>query len=59
MRPHHRTLNRQQVHRSATKSLQVHVPLRDYKRKVTASTLWSVLLVAATCVTSIHAACWK
>ena len=59
MRPHHHTLNRKQVHRSATKHLQSHVPLRDYKRKVTAQTLWAVLLVAATGVTSIHAVCGR
>jgi putative transposase len=57
MRPHHRTLNRQQVHQSAIRHLQNFVPLRDYKRTVTARTLWAVLLVAATGVTSIHAAC--
>ncbi len=57
MRPHHRTLNRHQVHRSATRHLQTHIPLCDYKRKVTAPTLWAVLLVAAADVTSIHAAC--
>jgi putative transposase len=57
MRPHHRTLNRQQVHRSATRHLQEHVPLCDYKRKVTVPTLWAVLLVAAAGVTSIHATC--
>jgi hypothetical protein len=56
MRPHHRTLNRHQVHRCALRHLQQHVPLRDYKRKVTAPTLWAVLLVAAADVTSIHAA---
>lgn len=59
MRPHHRTLNRQQVHRSATRHLQEHVPLRDYKRKVTPVTLWAVLLVAAAEVTSIHATCQR
>jgi hypothetical protein len=57
MRPHHHTLGRRQVHRSATAHLQQHVPLWDYKRKVTAPTLWAVLLVAAADVTSIHAAC--
>ena len=57
MRPHHRTLNRQHVHRSATRHLQKHIPLRDYKRKVSAQTLWAVLLVAAAGVTSIHATC--
>src|SRR5438309_2754241 len=57
MRPLYPTLNRQQVHRSATRHLQQHVPLSDYKRKVGAPTLWAVLLVAAAGVTSIHAAC--
>jgi Transposase DDE domain len=57
MRPPHRILNRRQVHHSATKYLQQHVPLRDYKRKVTVPTLWAVLLVAAAAVTSLHATC--
>ena len=57
MRPHHRTLRRHQVHRSATRHLQQRVPLRDSKRKVTAPTLWAVLLIAAADVTSLHAAC--
>jgi putative transposase len=56
MRPPHRTLRRHQVHRSATRHLQQHVPLRDSKRKVTVPTLWAVLLIAAADVTSIHAA---
>lgn len=59
MRPHYRTLNRHQVHRSATRHLQQHVPLADYKRKVTAPTLWAVLIVAAAEVTSLHAACGR
>jgi hypothetical protein len=59
MRPHHRTLSRHQVHRSASRYLQQHVPLRDYKRKVSAQTLWAVLLVAAADVTSIHATCTR
>jgi Transposase DDE domain len=59
MRPHDHTLNRTQVHRSATRYLQDYVPIRDYKRKVTAQTLWAVLLVAATGVTSVHAACQR
>ena len=59
MRPHHRTLNRHQVHRSTTRHLQEHIPLRDYKRKVSAPTLWAVLIIAATGVTSIHAACGR
>jgi hypothetical protein len=59
MRPHDLTLNRTQVHRSATRYLQSYVPIRDYKRKVTARTLWAVLLVAATGVTSVHASCQR
>ena len=59
MRPHHRTLDRNQVHRSATNHLRQHVPLGDYKRKVTAPTLWAVLLVAAADLTSLHAACGR
>jgi putative transposase len=57
MRPHHRTLNRQQVHRSASRYLQNHLPLRDYKRSVTARMLWAVLLVTAAEVGSLHATC--
>jgi len=57
MRPHHRTLNRYHVHRSGTRHLQQHVPLCNYKRKVSAPTLWAVLMIAAAGVTSIHAAC--
>jgi hypothetical protein len=59
MRPHDFTLNRTQVHRSVTRYLQNYVPIRDYKRKVTARTLWAILLVAATGVTSIHASCQR
>jgi DDE family transposase len=57
MRPHHRTLNRHQVHRTATRHLRQHVPLRDSPRKVSAPTLWAVLMIAAAGVTSIHATC--
>src|SRR5215471_10233695 len=57
MRPPHRILNRRQVHRAATAHLQRHVPLCDYKRKVSVQTLWAVLVVAAAGATSIHAAC--
>ena len=57
MRPHHHTLHRQQVHRSATRYLQGHLSFQDYKRKVTASTLWAVALTAAAGITSIHAVC--
>lgn len=44
MRPPYRTLNRQQVHRPASRFLQDHLPLRDYKRSVTTGMLWAVLL---------------
>ena len=59
MRPHYHTLSRKQVHLSATRHLQNYVPMRDYKRKLTAQALWAVLLVAATGVTSIHACCGR
>ncbi|MFI5460972.1 MAG: transposase [Isosphaerales bacterium] len=59
MRPHHHTLDRHQVHKSATEFLQAHVPLRDHKRKVTIPILWSVLLVAAAKLSSIHDACQR
>jgi hypothetical protein len=42
MRPHHHTLDRIQVHRSATRYLQEHLAFSDYKRKVTAPTLRAV-----------------
>jgi len=57
MRPPHRILHRRQVHRSATRYLQDHIPLRGYGRKVTPATLWSVLLFVAAQMTSIHDAC--
>jgi hypothetical protein len=57
MRPHHRTLNSHQVHRSASRYLQEHLPLRDFKRSVTIKMLWAVLLVTAAEVGSLHATC--
>jgi putative transposase len=57
MRPPHRTLSRQQVHRSAARFLQEHLPLRDYKRSVTVNMLWAILLVTAAEVSSLHAVC--
>lgn len=57
MRPHHRTLNRQQVHRSTATFLQKHLPLCDYKRSVTSDMLWSVLLATAALVGSLHSTC--
>src|ERR1700722_9166907 len=35
MRPHHHTLDRNQVHRLAAEHLQAHLQFKDYKRKVT------------------------
>jgi hypothetical protein len=57
MRPHHRTLSSHQVHRSASRYLQGHLPLRDFKRSVTIKTLWAVLLLTAAEVSSLHAIC--
>jgi putative transposase len=57
MRPHHRTLNSHQVHRSASRHLQEHLPLRDFKRSVTLKMLWAVLLATAAEVGSLHATC--
>jgi putative transposase len=57
MRPHHLTLGRQQVHRHTARYLQDHLPLRDYRRKTTAGTLWSVLLAAAARISSVHDTC--
>jgi putative transposase len=57
MRPHHRTLSSHQVHRSASRYLQEHLPLRDFKRSVTIKTLWAVLLLTAAEVSSLHATC--
>lgn len=57
MRPTHHKLNYRQVHRSAVDHLHRYVPLRDYKRKTTASTLWAVVLWAAASAASIHATC--
>jgi hypothetical protein len=33
MRPHHRTLNSHQVHRSASRQAQERLALRDFKRR--------------------------
>jgi Transposase DDE domain len=57
MRPHHHTLDRNQVHRLAAEHLQTRLQFKDYKRKVTAQVLWSVLLAAAARITSLSDAC--
>jgi hypothetical protein len=51
MRPPHRLLNRNHVHRLAAEHLQAHLEFKDYKRKTTAQVLWSLLLAAAARIT--------
>jgi hypothetical protein len=59
MRPHHHTLDRNQVHRLAAEHLQAHLEFKDYKRKITANVLWAVLLAAAARITSLSDACLR
>ncbi len=59
MHPHDHTVNRHQIHQSATTFLEEHIPLSDCQRKVTVPMLWAVLLTAAVEVTSIHATCQR
>ena len=59
MRPPHRILNRNQVHRLAAEHLQAHLQFRDYKRKCSAQVLWSLLLAAAARITSLSDACQR
>jgi Transposase DDE domain len=59
MRPHHHTLDRNQVYRLAAEHLQAHLLFKDYKRKVTAQVLWAVLLAAAARITSLSDACQR
>jgi hypothetical protein len=59
MRPPHRILNRNQVHRLATEHLQAHLNFKDYKRKTSAQVLWSLLLAAAARITSLSDACQR
>src|SRR3954464_8403139 len=59
MRPPHHILDRKTVHRLTTDHLQDHLKFQDYKRKVTANVLWSVLLAAAARITSISDACQR
>ena len=47
MRPPHRILDRNKVHRLAAEHLQAHLKFKDYKRKTSAQVLWSLLLAAA------------
>src|SRR3954466_5463222 len=59
MRPPHRILNRNQVHRLAAQHLQTHLKFKDYKRKTSAQVLWSLLLAAAARITSLSDACQR
>src|SRR4051812_27168977 len=59
MRPPHRILNRNHVHRLAAKHLQAHLKFKAYKRKVSAPVLWSLLLAAAARITSLSDACQR
>ena len=59
MRPKNHTLDRNQVHRLAAQHLQAHLQFTDYKRKVSANTLWALLLAAAARITSLSDACGR
>jgi putative transposase len=59
MRPPHRILDRNQVHRLAAEHLQAHLEFKDYKRKTSAQVLWSLLLAAAARITSLSDACGR
>src|SRR5512132_4509748 len=59
MRPPHRILYRNQVHRLAAEHLQAHLKFKDYKRKTSAQILWSLLLAAAARITSLSDACQR
>src|SRR5438309_3987320 len=59
MRPKNHTLDSHQVHRAAAGHLQAHLKFKDYKRKVSAHVLWSLLLAAAARITSLSDACQR
>ena len=59
MRPPHRILNRNHVHRLAAEHLQAHLHFQDYKRKTSATLLWSLLLAAAARISSLSDACGR
>src|SRR5512142_3567708 len=59
MRPPHRILDRQKVHRLAAEHLQAHLQFKTYKRKTSAQVLWSLLLAAAARITSLSDACQR
>jgi hypothetical protein len=59
MRPPHRILNRNRVHRLAAEHLQAHLKFRDYKKKTSAHVLWALLLAAAARITSLSDTCQR
>jgi len=59
MRPPHRILDRNRVHRLAAEHLQEHLEFKDYKKKTSAHVLWSLLLAAAARITSLSDACQR
>ncbi|MGZ6807785.1 MAG: transposase [Mycobacteriaceae bacterium] len=59
MRPPHRILNRNPVHRLAAEHLPAHLQFKDYKRETSANVLWSLLLAAAARITSLSDACQR
>src|SRR4051812_9131930 len=59
MRPPHRILNRNHVHRLAAEHLQAHLKFKDYKRKTSAQVLRALLLAAAARITSLSDACGR
>jgi len=59
MRPPHRILDRNRVHRLAAEHLQNHLKFQDYKKKTSAHVLWSLLLAAAARITSLSDICQR
>jgi len=59
MRPPHHILDRKKAHRLAVEHLQAHLKFQDYKRKTSASVLWSLLLAAAARITSLSDTCQR
>jgi putative transposase len=59
MRPPHRILHRDHVHRLAAGHLQAYLQFQGYKRQTSAPVLWSLLLAAAARITSLSDACGR
>ena len=57
MRRYQYTINRRAVHDYAEQLCQRHVPLKDRGPKCKAGILWAVLFWAASCISSLAAAC--